>query len=192
MLAKADDGLGLDLGEFGKGGIGPSDHMSFAMKKIPVLFFYDNMLIDYHRPTDTADKINFEGLNKVVELGQRVLTAMTTMPRQQYVSTYDATGLKAMGMGHGSRASLGVVPDYSEGTDGSGGVRISGTVPGSAAEKSGLKAGDVITHFADKKIDNLIDLTNALAAAKPGQKVKIEVKRDGKPVEIEATLTERK
>ena len=192
LLKQADETVGLKLGEFGKGGVGPSDHMSFAMKKIPVLFFYDQMMIDYHRPSDTADKINFKGLEEVVDLGQRVATAMTTMPRQTYNSSYDAQGLSQMHVGSGSNASLGVVPDYSQGEEGTGGVKISGTVPGSAAEKAGLKANDVIVQFGDKKLENLIDLTNALGAAKPGQKVKLAVMREGKRVEMEATLTERK
>jgi hypothetical protein len=192
ILNKADEGSELKLGEFGKGGMGPSDHMSFAMKKIPVLFFYDNMLIDYHRPTDTADKINFAGMEQVVELGQRVATAMTVMPRQPYNASFDNQGLTQMGVGHGSRVSLGVVPDYSEGEGAGGGVKISGTVGGSAAEKAGLKAGDVIVQFGDKKLDNLIDLTNVLAAAKPGQIVKLIILRDKQRLELEATLTERK
>lgn len=192
ILKESDKGLPLKLGEFGKGGLGPSDHMSFAMKKIPVLFFYDKMLIDYHRPTDTADKINFKGLDEVATLGEHVAIAMTTMPRQTYDDQYDAQGLTLMGVSHGSSAALGVVPDYSQGDDSHGGVRISGTVPGSAAEKSGLKEGDIITQFGKTKIDNLIDLSNALAEAKPGQKVKLQVKRSGKMIEMEATLTERK
>jgi len=192
LLKQADADLPLKLGEFGKGGIGPSDHMSFAMKKIPVLFFYDQMMKDYHQPSDTADKINFAGLEQVADLGQRVAVAMSTMPRQQYNGSYDNQGLTQMGVGHGSRAALGVVPDYSEGEDGSNGVKISGTVNGSAAESAGLKAGDIIVQFDDKKLGNLIDLTNALAAAKPGQKIKLGVMRDGKRVDLEATLTERK
>jgi hypothetical protein len=197
MLNKADAQLAtpLKLGVFGKGGMGPSDHMSFAMKKIPVLFFYDDMMIDYHRPTDTSDKINFEGLSEVVDLGAQAVTAMTRMPRQQYNSSYDSQGLTQMGVGRGpggGGASLGVVPDYSQGEEATDGVRISGTVPGSAAEKAGLKDGDIIVQFGDKKIDNLIDLTNALAAGRPGQRVKIIVKRNGKPVNIDATLTERR
>jgi hypothetical protein len=192
LLKKADETVGLKLGEFGKGGVGPSDHMSFAMKKIPVLFFYDQMMIDYHRPSDTADKINFKGLNEVADLGYRVATAMTTMPREAYNSTYDAQGLSQMHVGYGSKAALGVVPDYSQGEEGTGGVKISGTVPGSAAEKAGLKANDTIVQFGDKKLENLIDLTNALGAAKPGQKIKLGVMRDGKRVDTEATLTERK
>ncbi len=194
ILKTADADVGLKLGEFGKGGIGPSDHMSFAMKKIPVLFFYDDMMIDYHRPTDTADKINFEGMEEVVKLAQHVVTSMTMMPRQKYNGAYDAQGMAQSGVSHGSRVSLGVVPDYSQGEEGSpgGGVRITGTVAGSAAEKAGLKDGDVILQFADKKIDNLMDLSNALAEGKAGQRVTLKIKRDGKPMEVQATLTERK
>ena len=194
ILKNANADVRLKLGEFGKGGIGPSDHMSFAMKKIPVLFFYDEMLIDYHRPTDTADKINFEGMDEVVRLAQHVVTAMTMMPRRSTTAQYDSQGMAQSGVSHGSRVSLGVVPDYSQGEDGTpgGGVRITGTIAGSAAEKAGLKEGDVILQFADKKIGNLMDLSNALAEGKAGQRITLKIKRDGKPMEAQATLTERK
>src|SRR6185312_501617 len=65
LVENADESLPLKLGEFGKGGIGPSDHTSFALHKIPVLFFFSGLHLDYHRPTDTADKINYDGMNQV-------------------------------------------------------------------------------------------------------------------------------
>src|SRR2546421_2570996 len=112
------------------------------------------MGIEHHRPTDTADKINFDGMDEVVELAQHVITAMTMMPRQKYNGAYDSQGMAQSGISHGSRVSLGVVPDYSQGEEGTpgGGVRITGPVAGSAAEKAGLKEGDVILQFANKKI----------------------------------------
>jgi S1-C subfamily serine protease len=124
-----------------------------------------------------------------VKAGTQVLDALRTGPREQYVSAYDHSGMSPGGRG-GSRVTLGVVPDY--GNDADGGVRISGTVPGSPAEAAGLKGGDVITRFGDDKIDSLQGLTNALAAGKAGQKVKLTVRRDGEDVELEATLAERK
>jgi Peptidase family M28/PA domain len=46
-----------------------SDHYNFARKGVPVLFFYDGMLkADYHKPTDTVDKINFELYEKRVRM----------------------------------------------------------------------------------------------------------------------------
>jgi hypothetical protein len=196
LVQNADEGLPLKLGEFGKGGIGPSDHTSFAMKKVPVLFFFSGMHLDYHRPTDTADKINFEGMKEVVELGERIVKAMATMPRQQYVNKFDGSGfpgLDTSAMGGGAkRASLGAIPDYAQGEDATEGMRIGGIVPGSPADKVGLKQGDLVVGFNGRTIANMIEYTDALGKAKPGQTVKVQIKRDGKPIEMDATLATRK
>jgi hypothetical protein len=189
LLKKADEASPLELKTFGKGGYGPSDHMSFAMKKIPVLFFWSGTHPDYHKPSDDADKVNYEGIGQVVQLGATIVDALRTQPREQYVAASDHSGMSPGGRG-GSRVSLGVVPDY--GTDEIKGVKISGTVPDSPAEKAGLKDGDVLIQFGSTKIDSLYGLTDALRAAKPGDKVKLTVLRDGKEVETEATLAERK
>jgi hypothetical protein len=197
LVATADEGLPLKLGEFGKGGIGPSDHTSFALKKIPVMFFFTGLHMDYHRPTDTADKINYDGMGQIVQLGVRVIKAMTTMPRQQYNGSYDAAGLLQLTgsttqPSHGGRASMGAIPDYSQGEEAKGGMRIGGIMPGSPAEKAGLKQNDMVTEFNGMKIDNMIDYTNALGKAKPGEKAHLKLLRDGKPFEIEATLAGRR
>ena len=198
LVRKADEGLPLKLDEFGKGGIGPSDHTSFALKKIPVLFFFSGLHLDYHRPTDTADKINYAGMAEVVQLGEKLVGELTTMPRQTYNGSFDASGLLQMNgptsgpSSHGSRASLGAIPDYSQGEDAKGGMRIGGIMPGSPAEKAGLRQGDLVTDFGGTKIDNMIDYTNALGKARPGESLKLKLLRDGKPLEIEATPAARK
>jgi hypothetical protein len=189
LLKKADDDSPLELKEFSKGGFGPSDHMTFAMKKVPVLFFWSGTHGDYHRPTDDADKVNFDGIEQVVKLSTEIVDALLTHPREQYVAAND----HAMSPGSsssGSHVTLGVVPDY--GTDADRGVRISGTVPGSPAEKAGLKEGDVIVKWDDTDIATIYTLIDVLRAGKPGQKVKLVILRGGKNVELEATLAERK
>lgn len=179
IVNEAGEGLPLKISTGSKGGMGPSDHTSFATKRIPVLFFFSGVHRDYHRPTDTADKINYEGLDDVVTLGQRIATAIAAMPREQYVAAHDSSGLSAMGSGGGGfKATLGVVPEYAEAENAPKGVRITGTGPGSAAEKAGLKGGDLIVGFGGKPVDNLQELSVALAKAKPGDKVKVVVKRD--------------
>jgi hypothetical protein len=195
LLKASAEGTGLKLGLGSKGGLGPSDHTSFAVKKVPVLFFFSGLHADYHRPTDTADKINYDGMEKVATLGRKVLLGLAAMPREAYVSTFDSQGMMGMSLGSGSasggtRVSLGIVPDYSD--DAVKGVRLTGTSPGSAAERAGLKGGDVIVGWGDKPMDNLTDMMGFLMKGKPGDKVKLKVVRDGKPVELEATLTERK
>jgi hypothetical protein len=194
ILNDAAEGAGLKLNLNSKGGMGPSDHTSFAVKRIPVLFFFSGMHMDYHRPTDTADKINVEGIEQVVTLVQRVARSIDKEPREQYVSKFDSQALSIMGSDVGSggpRASLGVVPDYAE-DESLKGVKISGTTGGSAAEKAGLKGGDIILGFGDKKIDNLTDLMGALLKSKPGDKVTLKVLRGKENIELQATLTERK
>jgi S1-C subfamily serine protease len=177
--------------------------MAFAVKRIPVLFLFSGLHGDYHRPSDDADKINYTGLAQAVDVAQDLVTQIAAAPKQAYVEKSDSSSLRlgmtgdansgSAGGGGGTRVTLGVVPDYGSFGEG-GGVRISGTSPDSPASAAGLKAGDVIVKFDEKKIDTLYDLSDELAAAKPGQKVKLQVLRDGgkTPVELQATLALRK
>jgi hypothetical protein len=196
IVKEADEHSPLVVKDIGKGGIGPSDHMSFALKKIPVMFLFSGLHADYHRPTDDANKINYRGLEEVVDFAVDVIEQLAAMPRQQYVDAADASPMHvgmARGDGGGPRVTLGVVPDYS--TFGQpGGVRISGAREGTPAAKAGLKGGDVIVQWNGKTLDTLQDLSDALGTAKPGQTVKLKVLRDEskEPIELEVTLAERK
>ncbi len=193
LLVEADKGLPFQIKSFGRGGYGPSDHMSFAMHKIPVLFFFSGMHADYHRPSDTSDKVNYASMEDVAKLGERLASELVTMPRQNYVEVTDSGNAMAHMAGGGSHVTLGVVPDYSEGTEQTKvkGVKISGTVPGSPAAAAGLKEGDIIIQFGNDKLDSLYDLSDELGKAKPGDKVKLGVMRDGKRTDLEATLTSK-
>lgn len=192
ILAAADKASPLEIKSIGKGGRGPSDHQSFAMKNIPVIFFFSGMHQDYHRPSDDAEKINYRGINDVVDFGFRVLDGMATMPRQTYVAKFDTQPTALTGSGsRGARVSLGVVPNYGM-DETTGGVIISGTSPGSPAELAGLKDGDTITRIGAKTIDNLYDLTDFLADAKPGDEVTIYFERNKQRMQTQATLVERK
>jgi Zn-dependent M28 family amino/carboxypeptidase len=196
ILSSADAGLPLNLHEsgpyIGRGGFGPSDHMSFAQKKIPVLFLFSGMHADYHRPTDTADKVNYQGIDQAVELSARILNEMATMPHQPYIAKFDSlAGMGgATGDSNGRRAALGVIPDY--GTDDTTpGVKIMGTHPGSAAEQAGMRSGDILIQIGPTRIESLNDLEEYLEKAKPGDKVHLIFLRDKTFIETSAILTER-
>ena len=194
IVADAVAGTGLHTSTFERGGLGPSDHMSFALRHIPVLFLFTGLHADYHRPTDTADKVNYAGIDRIVTVAQRIVVAMANMPRQPYDNSSDGQSIFAATAGHGSdagRALLGVVPDYG-GDNGTGGVAISGVGPGTPAASAGLRGGDRLVGFNEKRLDNLTDLSEALAEAKPGDGVDAHVLRDGKPLVLHATLGERK
>ncbi len=166
----------------GRGGLGPSDHASFAAKKIPVIFLWTGNHIDYHRPTDDADKINFVGMAQIVDAAERLVEALLTMPHTQYVDKFDTGGM-AMGS---LRVRLGIMPDYSDEDEG---VKVGSTFPNTPAANAGIKDGDVIVQIGDDKVTSLTDYMTALNKHKPGDKAKIAVLRNGERMEMEATFT---
>ncbi len=191
IIQKADERSPLVTKDIGKGGLGPSDHMSFALKHVPVLFFFSGLHADYHRPTDTADKINYEGMEEVVNLVANVVEQVEQSPRQEYIVAADAHSMHMGSPSSGTTVTLGIIPDYTVAMDAGGGVKISGTSPESPAAKAGLQAGDVIVKWDEKTIDTLYDLSDMLAKGKAGQTVKLKLMRDGKPIETQATLATR-
>ncbi|HEY1921510.1 MAG TPA: M28 family peptidase [Tepidisphaeraceae bacterium] len=196
ILAQADTQSPLHLKSIGRGGLGPSDHMSFALRHIPVMFFFSGIHIDYHRPTDTADKINYEGIAEVADFTEHVMQGLTRMPREPYLVDADKDSMHLFGApdfspGGGKRVILGVIPDYSS-QDSRVGVLISGTTPGTPAEVAGMQGGDLLVQFGDQKLDNLIDLSQALSRSKPGEKVRVKIIRGNKALSFDVTLAERK
>jgi S1-C subfamily serine protease len=169
-------------------GYGPSDHSSFYKKGVPVLFLFTGSHLDYHKPSDTWDKIQCAGLVRVSNFAQALTESLDARPKPVYrKAKADATqGRIAGGGGYG--AYLGSVPDYMQ-TE--GGVLLSGVRAGGPADKAGLKAGDSIIRFDGIRVDNIYDYTFALRSRKPGQVVRITVKRDGKEVELDCTLGRR-
>jgi hypothetical protein len=155
------------------GGMGPSDHASFYSRKIPVFFFFTNDHPDYHRPSDTADKINVPGMMKVADLTTDLIENLRTAPeRPEYVKV--AGGGIVSGP---SGPKIGIRPDYGSDKEG---VLIGGVSPGGPAEKAGLKAGDLITEVAGKPAKNLETYMVLMNTHKKGDKVPLTVLRDGK------------
>ena len=169
--------------------VGRSDHMSFYRKKIPVLHFFTGVHDDYHRPTDTWEKLNIDGMAKVSDLV--LLTALHLADAQQpigFVSLPSRPPEGGIAGGQEIRAYLGTIPEYGIATEG---VRLAGVSSGSPAARAGLREGDVIIRLAEKKIQNIEDLTDALSARKAGDEVEVVVLRSGKPLTLKATLSSR-
>jgi hypothetical protein len=196
ILAQADIDSPLKLKSIGRGGMGPSDHMSFAQKRIPVMFFFSGLHADYHRPTDVAAKINYEGISEVADFTAGVIAGMEVMPRDPYVVDADKDSMHLFGSpDFGSsperRVILGVIPDYAS-ADSHVGVLISGTTPGTPADAAGLREGDLLVQFGPRKLENLMDLSEALASSKPGDRVTIKIIRGSQTISFDVTLAERK
>ena len=165
----------------------PTDVTSFYPKRIPVLNFFTGSHDDYHRPSDTADKLDYDGLARIAKFARAIIEDVATAPERPDFSRVEH---KEQGGGRDTmRAYLGSIPDYATEVKG---VKLSGVRGGSPAEKGGLKGGDVIVEFGSQKITNIYDYTYALDAVKIGQPVKMTVEREGKSVELTVTPEARK
>ena len=171
-------------------GFGPSDQASFYKKDLPVMFFFTNMHSDYHKPSDTWDKINYTGEQKIVQLAGRLAKDVINEEKKPlFTKVVTSTPMGAGGDRQGARVSLGIIPDFAGDVPG---MKISGTRPGSPAEKAGLKGDDVIIKFGGKEIKNIYDFTYLLGKFKPGDEVIIVVKRGTEEVSLKAILEAKK
>jgi Peptidase family M28/PDZ domain/PA domain len=175
--------------EYSPGGYSASDHTSFVTKHIPVLFFFSGLHSDYHKPSDTWDKINAQSAARLVDVvADATLQLDSASARPTFVTVMEDKPLSGVG-GSGYGPYFGSIPDFGQVENG---VKFSDVKPASPAEKAGLKAGDILVQFGDKPIKNLYDFTDALRRSKVGDVVDVTVMRDGKPVKTSVKLEQRK
>ena len=165
----------------------PTDSTAFYLKEIPFMNFFTGSHEDYHRPTDTADTLNYEGLARISRFACALasdLAGAATRPDFVKVEQSSPSGGR-----EDLRVYIGSIPDY---TTEISGVKLAGVRGDSPADRAGLKAGDVIVEFAGQKITNIYDYTYALDSAKIGQPVKVVIQRDGHPQTLSVIPEARK
>jgi Peptidase family M28/PDZ domain len=177
------DQLVLTLNE---DGYGPSDHSSFYAKQIPVLFFWTGTHSDYHKPSDTADKINYEDESRIVSLVSRIVRDVDSSDKRP---TYAQAKSEATGRSTGFRVYLGTIPNYADASDG---LLLDGIREDSPAAKAGLKAGDKIVKLAGRDVRNVYDYTYALGEMKAGQEYEMEVLRGSERLKLTITPAPRR
>jgi aminopeptidase YwaD len=186
VLEELNEPIGLAL-DYSDSGMGASDHMSFNIKRIPVLFFFSGLHGDYHKPSDTAEKINPDGARNVLMLAYQVLNELANnSERPLYTEVDEPRPVSTGGGGYGPY--FGSVPDF---RDDLGGVLFADVSTASPAAEAGLRAGDLLVEFAGKPIENLYDFTYALQAEQPGNTIAVIVERNGERVAAEVTLGSR-
>jgi membrane-associated protease RseP (regulator of RpoE activity) len=188
-IAGRDPRIALQV-EVGGDGFGSSDNTSFYAKEVPVLYLFNGAHTDYHRVSDTADKIDAAGLGEASRLAWRAARDAADWPTRFEVMRAASSEPRGGGGGRGGRPSLGTIPDFAERQE--PGVLITGVMPGSPAEKAGLTGGDVVLRLGKKKILNLQDLQYALVDQRPGDVLELEYSRDGKVSVVTVTLAERR
>ena len=156
---------------FDSSGTGPSDHTSFYLKNIPVLFYFTGLHADYHKPTDDADKINYTGELYVVK---HIYSVIEAEDKQKTKLSFTKTRDTQIGTSARFSVTLGIMPDY---TYSGVGVRVDGVSDNRPAQKAGLKTGDVITALGDYKTNSLEAYMQALGKFKKGDKTNVTYNR---------------
>jgi hypothetical protein len=179
----------LDLSE--ATGYGGSDHMSFTVKQVPVLFFFSGLHGDYHKPSDTWDKIDAPDAARLLGYVAEIATQLMNDPeRPKFQRVPEKIAPVSSGSSSGGYGpNFGSIPDFDEPPKG---VRFADVRDGTPAAKAGLKAGDILIEFDGKDIGNLYDFTYALQAHKPGDLVLVKVLRGSQLIEAKVLLTERR
>ncbi len=189
LVHKANGNPGLALRTL-PGGTGPSDHDSFYRKRVPVLFFYTGTHGDYHRPSDTADKINYDGMAQIVDYVYRIADELRTQPeRPRYQVVRDAwrdpTDPRATPSPRGQIPRLGVRPGNYESED--GGLLVDGVTPGGPADRAGIKEGDVIVAIAGHPVKNIGTYMAAMSQQKAGTTIEVVILRKGERLTLKVT-----
>jgi len=154
-------------------GVGPSDHTSFYLKDIPVLHFFTGQHEDYHKPSDDANKLNYEGMEGIGQFILKLISEMDDDGKLAFTKTKEEDKANSPRFS----VTLGVVPDYL--FDGEG-MRIAGVKDDRPAAKAGLMEGDIVTQMGNIAVTDMQSYMQGLAAFKEGDKTTVIILRNGK------------
>jgi len=163
----------------------PTDSSSFNLAGIPTLSFFTGSHDDYHRPTDTADRVDTAGIDRVVGYATTIVLRVADNPDPPAFAKVEPQ-TRGRGSRDGIRLYTGTIPDYGTETKG---LLLAGVSAGGPAEQAGLQKGDVIVEIAGQSIANVYDYTYALDLMKPDEPVTVRYLRSGE--KRETTLTPR-
>ena len=181
-----DFGFRLD---FSDSGYDASDHMSFTRKQVPVMFFFSGLHGDYHKPSDTWDKVEPEETGHLLELVRRIVWRIDEADqRPQFVQVQRGRPVASSGEGQGYGPYFGSIPDFGENIKG---VKFADVRPDSPAGKAGLLAGDILVQFDGKDVQNLYDFTYLLREKNPDDEVPVVVLRGEKEIRALVKLARR-
>jgi len=154
---------------------GPTDSTAFYLQKVPILAFFTGAHEDYHKPSDTADKLNYAGMRDIARFV--ALIARSRVRAEEEPNYVAIERPKGQGGRRMSKVFLGTIPDYA--SEGQRGVPLSGVIKGGPAEQAGLTGGDVVVGLAGQDLENIYDYVRTLNGLKPGEAVDITVERKG-------------
>jgi hypothetical protein len=161
-------------------GIGPSDHTSFYLQDIPVLHFFTGQHEDYHKPSDDADKLNYEGMEGITTYIMAVITELNDDKKLAFLKTKNESEEVPR-----FKVAMGVIPDYLYGGKG---MRIDGVSEDKPAQKAGLQKGDVVVQMGDSVVVDMMSYMRALSVFEAGNSTEVVVDRKGKKIKVKITF----
>ncbi len=167
--------------------INSSDQVSFHEKGIPAIQLFTGPHVDYHRTTDTADKINLEGLLKIAYVAKEIIEYLA-QKENPLEATLKQISPETYLNKKERKVGIGIIPDFSYKLKG---VRLDGVIPGSPAELCGMKKGDIIIKINNNSVNNLKELSFNLKSINAGEKISITYIRDGEEKTIETYVIQR-
>ena len=175
----AAEGAGFEM-VLSESGVGPSDHTSFYLADVPVLHFFTGQHEDYHKPTDTADKLNYEGMVRIADFTVCIVQELAALDSIPFTKTKDSSSDDAPRF----KVTLGVVPDYLySGT----GMRIDGVSEGRPAQLAGLQKGDVVVRIGAHEVTDMMGYMEGLSKFEEGEVTPVEVLRNGASMVVDVT-----
>lgn len=163
-------------------GMGPSDHSSFYLKDIPVLFLFTGAHEDYHKPSDDAHLLNYNGMKLITNYVIQLVSHLDELPKIDFKKTSNP---HANATRSSFKVTMGVMPDYSYSGKG---LKIDGVSEGRPAEKAGIQAGDILLKVGDREIKDVYGYMEVLNTSEKGQTVPVIVSRKGEEVKLMLTF----
>ena len=158
----------------------PTDVGSLNAAEVPSLNFFTGSHEDYHRPTDDAGTLDYEGLDRIVELATSVAANLVTRPDAPDFVRVER--VQQRGGGATMRIFTGTIPDYTQEAEG---LSLSGVIGGGPAEAAGLQGGDVIVGLSGQDVTNIYDYMYALDLLKVGEPAEVVFMRAGERMTTE-------
>ncbi len=185
LINGACGAAGLECKRATSGGFGASDHTSFYEAGVPVVHLFTGAHGDYLKPTDTVDKLNAGGMAQIAKAAEQLARDLSDLPGkldyQKLTSPIESDQPEF-------KVSLGTIPDRAGPPNGQKGMLLAGVRPGGAADKAGLRKGDILVRLGGHVIGGIEDVMFVLTDAKPGTKVPAVVLRDGIEMNVELAL----
>jgi hypothetical protein len=170
----------LNITELGKGIFKRSDHYSFYLKDIPVLFFFTGLHEDYHGPTDDSNKINYQGMKVISDLVHPIMEELANTPEKLVFQPVD---LEEQSMPVAEiKVTLGVMPDYAHEGEG---LKIDAVIDNRPGAKAGMLDGDIVVDIGGTAIKDIYAYMEILSKLDSGDKVEVKVSRNNSEIVLQ-------